>query len=306
MSRNFSADTEAFAYLRDEILPQLITRARERDYVLRFWAAGCATGEEPYSLAMLLVDLLGAELSPMEHQNLCDRPGWGGDQLCPARDVFREFAQGVFLLSTASVSLIASITGIKFRKYCARWLFFGQQDLSRSAPFPRIDLVLCRNVLIYFTSELQDYVLNQFAFSLSQQGYLFLGKAETVRPTQTFYELVNKHWKVYRCTGNALPSMRRQVIAGMNPRRLEGHLMNRQTNRGTPAMDQDQPNRALEVGQARRFNELMLRSLPLGVVVIDRNYRLLTANGMARRLLGLREAGLEQDFLHAVRGHPLS
>lgn len=71
-------------------------------------------------------------------------------------------------------------------------VIFGQQDLSRSAPFPRIDLVLCRNVLIYFTPELQDTVLSQFAFSLYPNGYLFLGKAETVRPVQTFYELVNK------------------------------------------------------------------------------------------------------------------
>jgi two-component system CheB/CheR fusion protein len=58
----FFRDTEAFAYLRSEILPKLIIQARERDHILRFWTAGCATGEEPYSLAMLLTDLLGAEL----------------------------------------------------------------------------------------------------------------------------------------------------------------------------------------------------------------------------------------------------
>src|SRR5215469_205570 len=103
-------------------------------------------------------------------------------------------------------------------------VIFGQQDLSRSAPFPRIDLVLCRNVLIYFTPELQEYVLNQFAFSLSLGGYLFLGKAETVRPTQSYYELVNKHWKVYRCTGNSLPPSRRQSLGEDKVQRQEGRL----------------------------------------------------------------------------------
>ena len=58
----FFRDADAFLYLRDDILPRLIADARERDHVLRFWTAGCATGEEPYSLAMLLIDMLGAEL----------------------------------------------------------------------------------------------------------------------------------------------------------------------------------------------------------------------------------------------------
>src|SRR5437588_12776414 len=102
-------------------------------------------------------------------------------------------------------------------------VIFGQQDLSRSAPFPRIDLVLCRNVLIYFTPELQEYVLNQFAYSLSNGGYLFLGKAETVPPVQSFYELVNKCWKVYRCIGNALPSARRANSSELNSARGENH-----------------------------------------------------------------------------------
>src|SRR5437764_10398597 len=100
--------------------------------------------------------------------------------------------------------------GYRIAKTLRQMVIFGQQDLSRSAPFPRIDLVLCRNVLIYFTPELQDYVLNQFAFSLSPGGYLFLGKAETVRPTQPFYELVNKHWKLYRSLGSAIAMGRAQ------------------------------------------------------------------------------------------------
>jgi len=186
-------------------------------------------------------------------------------------------------------------------------IIFGQQDLSRSAPFPRIDLVLCRNVLIYFTPELQEYVLNQFTVSLSPGGYLFLGKAETVRPLQTFYELANKHWKVYRCLGSALPAARRPNLADLNVPRLEGHANNR-LNRSAEKepVDQDSLSLSPELGQLRRFNELLLRFSPIGIVVIDRAYHVLTANGAARRLLGLREVAHEQDFLHAIRGIPYS
>ena len=75
-------------------------------------------------------------------------------------------------------------------------------------------------------------------------------------------------------------------------------------NAGKQHVDQEPPPPSLELGQLRRFNELLLRFLPIGVLVIDRAYRILTANGAARRLLGLRDMGNEQDFLHSVRGIP--
>ncbi len=300
----FFRDPEAFAYLRSEILPRLIAQARYRDRVLRFWTAGCATGEEPYSLAMLLTDLLGAEL-----------PEWSVKIFATDVD---EAAINFARRGLYSENLLKSVPaeyrerffervdqGYRISKTLRQMVIFGQQDLSRSAPFPRIDLVLCRNVLIYFTPELQEYVLNQFAFSLSPNGYLFLGKAETVRPTQSFYELINKHWKVYRCTGNALPMTRRQSLSELSTPRLErgtGSIAARSS--GKQLMEQEQTQPALELGQLRRLNELLLRFLPIGIVVINRSYHVLTANGTARRLLGLRELGNEHDFLHSVRGIP--
>src|SRR5215467_6602943 len=192
----FFRDANAFAYLKSEILPKLIEQGRNRDHTLRFWTAGCATGEEPYSLAMQVTDLLGAEL-----------PEWSVKIFATDLD---EAAINFARRGLYSENLLKGIPaeyrdrffehvdhGYRIVKTLRQMVIFGQQDLSRSAPFPRIDLVLCRNVLIYFTPELQEYVLNQFAFSLSPNGYLFLGKAETVRPNQSHFELVNKHWKVY-------------------------------------------------------------------------------------------------------------
>ena len=302
----FFRDPDAFAYLKSEILPKLIARARERDRVLRFWAAGCATGEEPYSLAMLLTDLLGAELSEWSVKIFATdldeaainfaRRGLYSENLLkgvPAEywDRFFEHADH----------------GYRISKTLRQMVIFGQQDLSRSAPFPRIDLVLCRNVLIYFTPELQEYVLNQFAFSLNPGGYLFLGKAETVRPIQSYYEMVNKHWKVYRCTGSALPATRRQSLGDLTIPHPEGRaISNPQQAVGKTLVNQEPPAPSLEIGQLRRLNELLLRFLPVGVLVIDRSYHILTANGASRRLLGLRDMGNEHDFLHTVHGIPYS
>src|SRR5581483_8606355 len=167
----FFRDPEAFVYLKNEILPQLIAHARESNRILRFWTAGCATGEEPYSLAMLLTDILGAEL-----------PEWSIKIFATDLD---EAAINFARRGLYSENLLKGVPddywerffervdhGYRISKTLRQIVIFGQQDLSRSAPFPRIDLVLCRNVLIYFAPELQDYVLNQFAFSLSPNGYL--------------------------------------------------------------------------------------------------------------------------------------
>ena len=301
----FFRDTEAFNYLQEEILPVLIAHARERDRVLRFWTAGCATGEEPYSLAMLLTDMLGGELM-----------SWNVKIFATDLD---EAAINFARRGLYSENLLKGISldyrerffervdqGYRISKSLRQMVIFGQQDLSRSAPFPRIDLVLCRNVLIYFTPELQDYVLNQFAFSLNPGGYLFLGKAETVRPTQQHYELTNKHWKVYKCVNTALPSNRRQPPLNQRSLPLVERGSMKYQNRGE-SKQRNEPEltpTVLELGQLRRFNELLLRFLPIGVVVIDRSYHIVTSNGTARRLLGLHDTGPDQDFLHTVRGIP--
>ena len=300
----FFRDPNAFAYLKSEILPNMIAQARSRDRLLRFWTAGCASGEEPYSLAMLITDLLGTEIHEWSVKIFATdldeaainfaRRGLYAENLVKGvpdeyRDRFFEHADHGFRIS----------------KTLRQMIIFGQQDLSRSAPFPHIDLVMCRNVLIYFTAELQEYVLNQFAFSLSPNGYLLLGKAETVRPNQSHFELVNKHWKVYRCTGNALPATRRPGSSDILFPRIEGPTSNRQNMaHGKHLIDYEPSPPPVELGQLRRFNESLLRFLPIGVVVIDRSYHVLSANGAARRLLGLRDISNEQDFLHAVLGIP--
>lgn len=300
----FFRDAEAFAYLKSEVLPKLIARAREHNHALRFWTAGCATGEEPYSLAMLLTEMLGQEILEWSIKifatdldeaavNFARRGVYSENLL---KEVPNEYLDRFFE---------STDHGYRISKALRQMVIFGQQDLSRSAPFPRIDLVLCRNVLIYFTPELQEYVLNQFAFSLSPDGYLFLGKAETVHPIQLFYELVNKQWKVYRCIGNELLSVRRQSLAERTSLNMEWQAMKQQHRSiGKQHNEYETTTLPLEISQLRRFNELLLRFLPVGIVVIDRSYRILTVNGAARRLLGLRESGADQDFLHTVRGIP--
>ena len=187
----FFRDAEAFSYLRKEILPELLERGRARGHVLRLWSAGCSTGEEAYSLAMLVAEALGPEL-----------PEWTVKVFATDAD---ERAIAFARRGTYSESVLRNLdAGLKERyfepdgngrrvsKVLRQMVIFGQQDLSRGVPFPRIDLVVCRNLLIYFKPELQGTVLDLFAFALQHTGgFLFLGKAETARPSKAVFGLVN-------------------------------------------------------------------------------------------------------------------
>lgn len=299
----FFRDPEAFDFLRDKVLPQLIERARPNGRILRVWSAGCATGEEAYSMALLIADALGP-----------DFPEWSIRIFATdlAEDAIAYARRGLYpenvldeLPHDFRDRFFERIDqGWRISKKLRETVIFGQQDISRGVAFPRIDLVVCRNLLIYLKPDLQQTVLDLFAYSLHQsQGYLFLGKAETARPTTGSFELVNKKWKIYRCVSGpqTFPIYPLSQYASLA---TEARRETRHRQPSNPAITYDPTPADIEISQLRRFNETMLRYLTAGVVVIDRYYRILTINASARRLLGIRDVAYDQDFLHTVRGLP--
>ena len=181
----FFRDTDLFDHLRDVVIPDLVEEARNHGRELRIWSAGCATGEEAYSLAMLVADAIGDELDSFTVRIF-------------ATDVDGEaiaFARRGIYPDAAVAGLPDDIVerhfnhvgdGYEVRKRIRALTVFGQHDLGIRAPFPRVDLVLCRNVLIYFTAPLQKRALQLFAFSVRDGGYLVLGKAESTTPLPEF------------------------------------------------------------------------------------------------------------------------
>lgn len=301
----FFRDPEAFQFLKETIIPELIERGRQNGRTLRIWSAGCATGEEAYSLALLVADHLGP-----------DFPEWNAKIFATdlAPDAIAFARRGLYpenvlndLPDDYRGRFFERIDhGYRVSKMIRQAVIFGQQDISRGVPFPRIDLVTCRNLLIYLKPELQQVVLDLFAYSLHHsRGYLFLGKAETARPTKATFELINKKWKIYRCLGGPLTvPVTESAVA------TRGGKSNWQEPRRrlVPPIvipgQHDLTQAELEIAQLRRLNETMLRYTTVSVVIIDRSYRILTINSAARRLLGVRDVGYDQDFLHAVRGMP--
>jgi two-component system CheB/CheR fusion protein len=301
----FFRDPEAFEFLKTSIIPELVQRGRDNGRVLRVWSAGCATGEEAYSLALLLADHLGPDFPEWSVKVFAtdlaaDAIAFARRGLYPEnvlRDLPTEYLERYFERIDH---------GYRVAKSLRQVVIFGQQDISRGVPFPRIDLVTCRNLLIYLKPELQQMVLDLFAYSLNQsRGYLFLGKAETARPTKTSFELVNKKWKIYRCLGGPLAFPLQEATVATQQATFAGRDTRRRQF-SAPAIPNvlEMTQAEVEVAQLRRVNETVLRYTNVAVVIIDRMYRIVTINAAARRLLGVREVAYDQDFLHTVRGLP--
>jgi two-component system CheB/CheR fusion protein len=172
-------------------------------------------------------------------------------------------------------------------------IVFGEHDLARRSPFPRIDLVVSRNVLIYFTPELQRRALELFAYSLRDGGCLVLGKAETTSPLPEFFAPQGPHHKVYRRQGERflLPGAARAPTA---------HALRA---RAAPGVGLPGGSR-LPRRRDRTTGEGLVDQLPVGIVVVDRRYDIQDLNAAARTLLSIRGAAVGEDLLHAVQGIP--
>jgi two-component system CheB/CheR fusion protein len=290
----FFRDSDAFLFLRNTVIPDVIVRARSQGRTLRFWSAGCSTGEEAFSLVMTVADLLGDEIADWNVRVFAtdvdeQAVAFARRGLYPTNvvtNVPEEFRQRFFERAEH---------GLRIKKALRQMVIFGNQDIGHGAPFPRIDLVVCRNLLIYFRPDQQQGILDLFAYALHQTGgYLFLGKAETARPSRSTFDLVNRKYKVYRCLaapkGGLHPVGVRLRVSGEAPPGAAD---------ATPVPAAD----GIDAG-LRRYNDVILRSMAVGLVVVDRTYRMITSNPAARRLLQIHEHGGEPDLLHSVRGIP--
>jgi two-component system CheB/CheR fusion protein len=197
---NFFRDPEAFQQLASHVIAPLV-RGKRDDDVIRVWVPGCATGEEPYAIAMLLLERLAAIHKSCRVQIFAT----GVDE--EALEVARK---GLYPESiTADVSperLARFFTRVDEQTYqvskrVRQTVTFAVQNLVSDPPFTKLDLLSCRNFLIYLEPELQKKAVMLFHYALIEGGFLFLGSSETVGRHVDLFEPVSKKWRIYRRIG---------------------------------------------------------------------------------------------------------
>ncbi len=191
----FFRNEEAFSLLEQKILPE-IARKKNRGEPIRVWVAGCATGEEAYSIAILLHELSMRE-KDLQIKIFATDVHRGSLEIA-ARGVYGEEA-------------VANVSSERLERYFWRrgktyqvvpdlrqHIVFAPHDVIRDAPFTRVDLVSCRNLLIYLQPPAQQKVLSLFHFALNRGGVMFLGPSESLGVLSHDFETVDRHWHFYR------------------------------------------------------------------------------------------------------------
>ncbi len=198
---SFFRDPKVFEHLSAKIIPDLIA-AQPVDVALRIWIAGCSTGEEAYSLAMLFREAIVAAKSNVKLQVFASDVD--SEAVATARD-------GVYPRSiSADISperlarfFTAEDHGYRVSPELRSAVVFTVQDVLADPPFSRLDMISCRNLLIYLGSEAQAKVISLFHFALRKGGILLLGNAETIGTTEGQFEIAFKAERIYRHAGRA-------------------------------------------------------------------------------------------------------
>jgi chemotaxis protein methyltransferase CheR len=180
----FFRDHDVYNRLRDVIIPEIIkAKTHIGSRTMRIWSAGCASGEEPYSLVMLINEVLGAESLKWNIRVLGS--DYDDKSLKVARAGVYQNLELQDYVDPERYFLISEKEGgheFRLREEITRQVRFEKKNLLEHQPKRHFDLVLCRNVLIYFGREVQIKILELLAKSILWEGYLILGKSETVGP----------------------------------------------------------------------------------------------------------------------------
>jgi two-component system CheB/CheR fusion protein len=210
----FFRDPEAFDALRRKIFPTLLKHKRSGSDSIRVWVPGCSTGEEVYSIGITLLEAIG-ELAPGLQcqifatdisESAIDRARSGFYTENIKQDVSPEHLRKFFIRTAEGYRIAKSI-----RDMC----IFARQDLTKDPPFSKLDLVSCRNVLIYMGSDLQKRIIPIFHYSLKHGGYLMLGSAESTGSFPNLFSMVDKKGKIY--AKKDLPSEVRPAFPPLAP-----------------------------------------------------------------------------------------
>ncbi|WP_329400300.1 CheR family methyltransferase [Streptomyces melanogenes] len=270
---SFFRDPEAWTLLQHEVVPELLTTL-DPEQEIRVWSAGCSSGEEAYSLAMMFSEALGVE----ECLNRVKIYATDVDE-----EALREARSGLYTPKSLE-SLPSDLREKYFEQNSAQFSFrpdlrrrviFGRHDITRDAPISRLDLLVCRNTMMYFNVEAQTQIVDRFHFALRPGGFLFLGKAEMLLNDSERFEVVNMRQRVFRRrVGTKGPAYHPAPLKIRTGTGAEVH----------------------SVARARQLRDLVLDAGPTPLIALDSDGTVVAVNSQARIQLGLTTSDIGRPF----------
>jgi two-component system CheB/CheR fusion protein len=270
---SFFRDVEAWRYLEREVVPEVLADTEPHEEI-RVWSAGCSSGEEAYSLAIMFAEAMGID----ECLRRVKIYATDVDE-----DALQQARSGIY--SSRALEPLSSDLRERyfepsgpnhaFRPDLRRRVIFGRHDITHDAPISRLHLLVCRNALMYFNVETQSQIIDRFDFALRNTGYLFLGKAEILLADSERFGTVNVRHRIFRRLAGA-------PAATHQPAKLKFEA----TPRGE----------VRETGRNRVLGDLAVELAPYPVICLDLTGTVVVINNQARALFGMSVHDVGRQF----------
>ncbi|MHA6281034.1 chemotaxis protein CheB [Salinimicrobium sp. CAU 1759] len=287
----FFRDSKVWETLREKVIPQMIDSRNNGD-TIKIWDVACSTGEEAYSFAMCFfeeIDRQGKDIGlkifatdiAEKHLEI------GGRGLYPesiAADVPANFLSKYFASKPHKYEVVEKLR---------RSVIFSRHNVIKNPPFSNMDLVSCRNLLIYFQPAIQAKALSVLHYSLKKDGFLVLGTSESTHTQENNFAEVDRKWKIYR---NIRPSSRLEGGISHTPSNIVRGKS--QGNRpATESITYKPPTGSNHQKLTSEFNETVLDHFKAASVYVDSDYNILEAIGEFRKYANLPVSGFSTNLL---------
>ncbi|HEX2150225.1 MAG TPA: CheR family methyltransferase [Actinomycetota bacterium] len=268
---SFFRDPEVWDYLREEAIPRALERKMPSDPI-RVWCAGCASGEEAYSVVMVLAELLGPQ-AVTERVKV-----YGTDVDSEALTLARAAVYTARQVESVPPQLLKSYFEESNGKYAfdrelRRSVIFGRHDLLQDAPISHVDILTCRNTLMYFNSEAQGRIMSRFYFGLNDDGILVLGRAEMMSGYGKAFVPLDLKRRVFSRGPKREARDRLMLLAQAGDQEALGQLTNHV-----------------------RAPEMVFEGASVAQIMVDSTGLLVLANARAREIFGLQPADVGRPF----------
>jgi two-component system CheB/CheR fusion protein len=267
----FFRDTLAWEFLANEVLPQLIAGKQPHEPI-RVWSAGCASGEEAYTLAMIFAEALGLE--GFRQRVKIYATDVDEEALVQARQASYS-ARDLQPVPLERRSKYFEEVGNRFvfRPELRRVVIFGRHDLVQDAPISRLDLLVCRNTLMYFNAETQSRILARFHFALNDTGVIFLGKAEMMLTRANLFNPLHLKHRIFTKVSKPALRDRLLIVAQAGNLEMNNHFVSHV-----------------------RLREAAFDAIPVALIALDLHSNISLINQEARTVFGLLSQDVGRPF----------
>ena len=278
----FFRDPVAYQILENQVIPDIIEEKRSRGHAIKVWVVACSTGEEAYSLAILFEEYLATKNFNLKYKIFATDIDSKAIDVA-AKGFYSENIATDVSQQRLSTYFIRKENGFQIQPSVRKNIIFSKHDILQHPPFNKMDLISCRNMLIYIDNNVQLKVLSSLHYALNKNGYLFMGSSESIGILNKNFTEINSKWKIYR---NVLPT--KMVNVDANAWRIE--------DRTTGTAKRSRQTITLEDKVIKAVNRDLMTEMEAVCVCVDEHFDIVYASGKFKKYVTMPDEGFSNNI----------